>query len=147
MTDKNHWHHRRLSLDRGKRWLVFQQKGECLPRATLLALPVDGAVAVSEPVEEGGGAVVGDVFGYYIYLLGIKDVACVVLTVLGGYLQFVSATHELNPVSFQLPFQPTPIVACFDIVLLVPHGPHFAVIVESYGLLVSYSARRQIVRV
>ena len=66
----------------------------------------------------------GMFFGHYVYLLGIKDVACVVLSVLGGYLQFVSATHELNPVSFQLPFQPTPVVTRFRVVLLVVDGTH-----------------------
>lgn len=54
----------------------------------------------------------------------LSRIAIVLLTIGSHDFQFVSPTHELNILLFQLAFQPTPIVASFCIVRFVIDGAH-----------------------
>jgi hypothetical protein len=55
-------------------------------------------------------------------ILRRQRIAIVLPTVSSNNFQFVSATHELNAILFQLAFKPTPIVAGLRIIRLIVDG-------------------------
>lgn len=63
-------------------------------------------------------------FGKKNNILSRKRIIIVLLTVSSDNFQFVSATHELNAVQFQLTFEPTPVIAGLRIVRLIIDSPH-----------------------
>ena len=123
----------------------------------LLALSVDGVVAIHKPVKEGIGAVVGVILGKCMNTRIIKSVSGTLLTVGSPKFELVSDTNQLDTLLGHLAFQVFPIVAAFFVVylivnsthdirgrepplavLLVPYGTHLVVIIKTYGYLVAH---------
>ena len=68
----------------------------------LLALPIDGIVAVGKPVQEGICPVGGIMLRQRLDTFCIKRIRCTLLAIRGLKLEVVSDTHELNSITAQL---------------------------------------------
>ncbi|GFI39735.1 hypothetical protein IMSAGC016_01516 [Muribaculaceae bacterium] len=120
----------------------------------LAALTIDSIVAIGKPVKKPARPIVWIMLGDKNNILSRQRITVILLTVSSNDFQFVSATHELNAILFQLAFKPTPIVTCLRIVrliidstynvssrvppavvLVIPDRPHLAVIEKPYRLL------------
>ena len=124
----------------------------------LLALPVDGIVAVGEPIQESIRPVGRIVLRQRLGTLCIQRIRRPLLAVRRLELEVVSDTHELNPLPGEFPLEPAPVVTSLDIIilivdstdnidgreppfgmLLIPNGTDLTVIIEAYGFLLCHN--------
>ena len=104
---------------------------QCLHQSTFeerislfLTLTINGAITIGKPFKECMGTVVGIVFGYRLYTIGIQSVSSTLFTIWSLEFEVVSDTHELNALCIELLFEPTPVVTSFHIIVLIIDGTH-----------------------